>query len=230
LGSITVGGGNMQIGLLVIATNKYIEFLPNLLKGVKKNFLKKHDIEVFLFTNHPNVKDVTVIQTEHKPWPWMTLGRYHLFQKLKEYSKKDYYYYIDVDMLILGEVGEEIFGERVATIHGKFKKRPGNYDRNSKSLAYISEEEISKNVIAPYFCGGFQGGSKYLDDSAELARRIDIDWSNGVIAEWHDESHWNRYLLDNPPTVVLPHTYCSTKQNENSKISIVKKNEKELRR
>jgi len=219
----------MQIGLLVIATNKYIEFLPNLLDSVKRNFLKNHNVEIFLFTNNSNIDDVTVIPTEHKPWPWMTLGRYQLFQKLKEYPKKDYYYYIDVDMLVLGDVGEEIFGERVATIHGKFKKRPGNYDRNPKSLAYISEEEIPRDVIAPYYCGGFQGGSEFLEDAAILASRIDIDFQNGVMAEWHDESHWNRYLLDFAPDVVLPSIYCNLKHDEKAKIAVVKKDAADLR-
>lgn len=219
----------MQVGLIVIATNKYIDFAPALLETVEKNFLKGHNVEVFLFTNQPFSGNVTIIPTEHREWPWMTLGRYHLIQQLRDYPKKDYYYYIDVDMLVLGEVGEEIFGERVAAIHGKFKKKPGNYDRNPNSLAYISEEEIPRNVIAPYYCGGFQGGSKYLDDAKELARRIDKDWSNNVIAEWHDESHWNRYLLDCPATVVLPSTYCNSKHDEKAKIAVVKKDENLLR-
>jgi histo-blood group ABO system transferase len=219
----------MQIGLIIIATNKYIDFAPALLETVEKNFLKNHNVEVFLFTNQHFTGNVTIIPTEHREWPWMTLGRYHLIQQLNNYPKKEYYYYIDVDMLVLGEVGEEIFGERVATIHGKFKKRAGNYDRNPKSLAYISEEEIPKNVIAPYYCGGFQGGSKYLEDAEELAKRIDIDFKNGVIAEWHDESHWNRYLLDFAPDVVLPSIYCNLKHDEKAKIAVVKKDAADLR-
>jgi histo-blood group ABO system transferase len=219
----------MQIGLIVIATNKYIDFLRPLLDSVNQNFLVNHDVEIFLFTNQSFDGNVTIIPTEHKPWPWMTLGRYHLIQQLRDYPKKDYYYYIDVDMLVLGKVEDEIFGKRVATIHGKFKKRPGNYDRNPKSLAYISEDEIPLGSIAPYYCGGFQGGSDYLDDARELAKRIDADWANGVIAEWHDESHWNRYLLDNLPDVVLPSTYCNLKHDENAKIAVVKKDISEVR-
>jgi len=219
----------MQVGLIVVATNRYIEFAPELLKSVEKYFLKNHSVEVFLFTNQSFNGNVTIIPTEHKAWPWMTLGRYHLIQQLENYSKKDYYYYIDVDMLILSEVVEEIFGNRVATIHGKFRKKAGNYDRNPNSLAYISEHEIPKNIIAPYYCGGFQGGSNYLTDAKILADRIDADYKNGVIAEWHDESHWNRYLLDSPPDVVLSHYYCNTKHNEKTKIGIVKKDANSLR-
>ena len=212
----------MNVGLIVIATNKYISFVPQLLESVSKYFLKNHTVETFLFTNQFFDGNVTVIPTEHRLWPWMTLGRYHLIKQLKNYSKKDYYYYIDADMIFLDYVNEEIFGDRVAAIHGKFKKKPGNYDRNPQSLAYISEKEIPKNTLAPYYCGGFQGGKYYLDDCEELARRIDIDESNNVTALWHDESHWNRFLLDYPPTVVLSDEYCSQKE-KNAKILIVKK-------
>jgi histo-blood group ABO system transferase len=218
----------MNVGLIIIATQKYIEFVPRLLESIEKFFLKGHDVEIFLFTDCQFSGNVTIIPTQHKPWPWMTLGRYHLIQQLKNYPQKDFYYYIDADMALLDSVGDEIFGERVAAIHGKFKKKPGNYDRNPQSLAYISEQEISKNALAPYYCGGFQGGSNYLDDAAELARRIDIDDKNSVMAAWHDESHWNRYLLDVPPTIVLSDAYCSQKE-KNAKILIVKKNVDEVR-
>jgi histo-blood group ABO system transferase len=213
----------MNIGLIVIATNKYLEFIPQLIESVEKNFLTNHNIEIFLFTNQPFAGPVTIIPTDHRSWPWMTLGRYHLIQQLKNYSKKDYYYYIDADMLVIDNVGDEIFGKRVAAIHGKFKKKPGNFDRNPQSLAYVPPE-----ITNPYFCGGFQGGSNYLHDAEELARRIDIDYNNGIIALWHDESHWNKFLLDHPADVVLPHHYCSQKEKD-AKILIVKKDAVKVR-
>jgi histo-blood group ABO system transferase len=153
----------------------------------------------------------------------MTLGRYHLIKKLKNYPKKDYYYYIDADMLVTDTIGDEIFGNRVAAIHGKFKKKPGNFDRNPKSLAFVPDE-----ITRPYFCGGFQGGKNYVDDAEILADRIDTDFKNGIIALWHDESHWNRYCLDFPPDTILSHRYCSQK-GKDAKILIVKKNKAEVR-
>jgi histo-blood group ABO system transferase len=215
---------SINIGLIVIATNKYIEFVPQLVASVEKNFLKNHNVEIFLFTNQQFKGNVTVIPTEHRPWPWMTLGRYHLIQTLKEYPKKDYYYYIDADMLVVGDVSDEILGDRVAAIHGKFKKKAGNFDRNPLSLAYVPPE-----ISNPYFCGGFQGGSKYIEDAEQLAKNIDTDFNKDIVALWHDESHWNRYCLDNPPTVILPYTYCDTKTTRVSKIVIVRKDSKEVR-
>lgn len=219
----------MQIGIIIIATNKYIDFVPTLIDSLNAYFLVNHDKEIFLFTNQPYNGNVTIIPTDHQEWPWMTLGRYHIIQQLENYPKKDYYFYIDADMKVLDYVGDEILGRRVATIHGRFKKKPGTYDRNPDSLAYISKEEIPVDTIAPYYCGGFQGGSDYLADAKILSGRISIDKKNGVTALWHDESHWNRFLLDHPATVVLPHYYCSLKHDDKAKIGVVKKDSNEVR-
>lgn len=212
----------MNIGVIVIATNRYIQFVPDLVESINTYFLTEHDVEIFLFTDG-ELDGVTVIPTEHRPWPWMTLGRYHLIQQLDQCPPKDYYYYIDADMLIVDHVGEEIFGKRVAAIHGKFKKKHGNFDRNIRSMAYVPP-----HITAPYFCGGFQGGSEYINDAYNLAHLIDIDTKNNVIAAWHDESHWNRYLLAYLPDVILPHHYCSQKPKD-AKILIVKKSKSSVR-
>jgi histo-blood group ABO system transferase len=37
---------------------------------------------------------------------------------------------------------------------------------------------------------------------------IDEDLEKGIIAVWHDESHWNRYCIDNTPTTILSPSYC----------------------
>lgn len=42
-----------------------------------------------------------------------------------------------------------------------------------------------------------------------MDRAVAEDETNGLVAVWHDESHWNRYLLDHPPDVELPPSYCS---------------------
>ena len=69
-----------------------------------------------------------------------------------------------------------------------------------------------------------------------IADRVNKDLEKGVIALWHDESHMNRYLLDNPPTLALSPEYCYAEEfigtnypHQNPKIIALKKNHAELR-
>ena len=57
---------------------------------------------------------------------------------------------------------------------------------------------------------GFQGGKtdNFIKAMYAMKQAIDEDLNINYIARWHDESHWNRYLLDNPPTVILDPSYC----------------------
>jgi histo-blood group ABO system transferase len=61
-----------------------------------------------------------------------------------------------------------------------------------------------------YFAGGFNGGSsiEFLKMCDKISTNIEKDLQNGYIAIWHDESHLNRYFLDNPPTKILDPGYC----------------------
>jgi histo-blood group ABO system transferase len=89
-----------------------------------------------------------------------------------------------------------------------------------------------------YYAGGFNGGStkRFLEMAEVLADRVTKDLENGVIALWHDESHMNRYLIDNPPTLSLTPSYCFAEEMMNNpeyphqpKIIALKKNHSELR-
>lgn len=200
----------MKVGLLIIATNKYIQFLQPLIESADKYLLKNNEVTYFIFTNQSieinSVRDVVKINVDHREWPWMTLGRYKIFTDNSDtLSQMDYLYYCDVDMLFVSDVGTEILSERVATQHpGYFGKR-GTPETNFNSLAFVHPQEPMQ-----YFAGGFNGGSseEYLKMASVISKNIDIDFSNGIIAIWHDESHINRYFIDNPPTKILDPSYC----------------------
>lgn len=199
-----------NVGLLIIATNKYIQFLQPLITSADEFFCQDSKVTYFVFTDQKiNIKskrDIVKTNVDHKEWPWMTLGRYKIFDNInKELSQMDYLYYCDVDMKFVGNVGEEIFSERVATQHPGFIGRRGTPEINPASLACVHNNENMQ-----YFAGGFNGGSslEYLKMSKTISQNIDIDYSKGIIAIWHDESHMNRYFIDNPPTKILNPSYC----------------------
>jgi histo-blood group ABO system transferase len=230
----------MKICILTIATNKYIQFVERLLDNIDRSFLNGHEIDCLLFTDHAveTSDNVRVCQIDHEPWPMPTLKRYNYFMKEKEFiSKFDYCFYFDVDMAIIGDVGEEVLGDLVATMHpyqSFYQPTDRSYDRNPKSLAYVplgDEGEL-------YYAGGFNGGKTecFLEMAEVIANRVNKDLEKGVVALWHDESHMNRYLIDNPPSVSLTPTYCFAEEMMNNpqypfepKIIALKKNHDELR-
>jgi histo-blood group ABO system transferase len=233
----------MKICILNIATNKYIQFVEPLLDSIEENFLNGHEISALVFTNHEieeSSENVKIVQIEHEPWPIPTLKRYHYFMKEAEYiSQFDYCFYMDVDMRIVGKVGDEILGNLVATQHPGFWYKSVDefsYERRPESKAYIPYGEGKM-----YYAGGFNGGKPehFLKMSETIVNNVEEDFKNNLIAVWHDESHMNRYLVNNPPTVELTPSYCypeSVKFNPTSwnvpfepKILALEKNHAEVR-
>jgi histo-blood group ABO system transferase len=202
----------MKICILNIATNKYLQFVNPLLDSIDENFLNGHDISALVFTNHElDVESdrIKISTIEHEPWPIPTLKRYHYFMKEAEYiSQFDYCFYMDVDMEIVGKVGDEILGDLVATKHpGMWNKSPDEftYERRNESTAYVPYGEGKM-----YYAGGFNGGKPeyFLKMSKTIVDNIEKDFQNNLIAVWHDESHMNRYLISNPPSTELTPSYC----------------------
>ena len=67
-------GGFMKICILNIATNKYIQFVEQLLESVEENFLNGHDISALVFTDHEieEVSDnVKISQIDHEPYQFL---------------------------------------------------------------------------------------------------------------------------------------------------------------
>ena len=225
----------MKIGLLIISTNKYVEFLHSLITSADEFFLLNLEVTYYVFTNQEiNLKTnrtVVKIDVEHKSWPWMTLGRYDIFSSNEEIlSTMDYLFYCDVDMRFVDVVGDEILSDRVATQHPGFYDRRGVPENRPQSLAFVSD---STNM--QYFAGGFNGGTseEYLKMSEILSKNIKIDFENGIIAIWHDESHMNRYFINNPPSKILSPSYCyaeSTNIPFQKRLIALNKNHQEIRK
>jgi len=203
-----------KVGLLCIATGKYDQYIPPLYTSVKKYFFTKDEVTMFVFTDQeiPEEEGIVKIQQEHLGWPGATLKRYHIFDNNKEVlSKMDYLFYCDADMRFNAPVGREILptpenNNLVGTEHpGFYGGRRGTYDENPTSKAYVGPSEGKI-----YFAGGFNGGTsqEFLKMCAHIKTNIDEDLKKNYIALWHDESHMNRYFIDNPPKMLNPgHCY-----------------------
>lgn len=198
-----------NVGLLVMATGKYTTFVPPLIDSAEKYFCRNHKVTYFVFTDGPietKAKNVVIIYQPRLGWPYDTMMRYHVYYDHREVLEtQDYLFACDADMLFVNEVGDEILSERVATQHPGFVGKRGSYETDPRSLACINDDEGEQ-----YFAGGFYGGSakEVIRIAHTNAQNIDADLAKGVIAVWHDESHWNRYCIDNKPTLILSPSYC----------------------
>lgn len=197
-----------NVGLLVMATGKYVAFVEPLVASANKHFCKNHHVTYFVFTDGETkpLPNVVYIYQPRLGWPYDTMMRFQVYYDNRDLLKgQDFLYACDADMLFVANVGDEIFGKRVATIHPGFYNQRGSYETNPRSKACVWPNEG-----AYYFCGGFYGGiaAEFLQIAKVNAGNIAEDLSKGIIAVWHDESHWNRYCIDHKPTVVLSPSYC----------------------
>lgn len=240
-----------SVNLLIVATAKYTQFLEPLLDSAFEYFLRGHDVNFCVFTDQKwevmgqfekKRYKVHTFEVEHKPWPWATLNRFHFFRRHKiTLPKADFFFYLDADTLIKAPITDEILSDRVAVSHCGYIDQKGlPYETNPLSTAYVAPGEGKQ-----YFGGGFWGFSKNefwkLVDWATAA--IDKDKENGIVPVWHDESVLNKYLVDNPPTLVLSPSYHWPQDNPHiwqkwaklgvsfdCKILLLSKNHKEIRK
>jgi histo-blood group ABO system transferase len=200
------------INLLLVATNKYVRFLPELLASVDKHFFKNSAVDVTIFSDkvisvpeYNHISSVKTLYIEHKPFPYPTLHRFHFFKdNYKHMGNYDYYFYLDVDTLITADISEDILSDSIATQHCGFMNKRGSYETNPKSTAHVYANEGTH-----YFGGGFwgMGGAEFWHLVNHCVKAIDEDEKNGITAVWDDESHLNRYFIDYPPTSILSPSY-----------------------
>ncbi|HDY88863.1 MAG TPA: hypothetical protein ENH82_12225 [bacterium] len=203
-----------RVGLLIVATGKYIDFVGPLLDSADKYFCANHAVTYFVFTDGrlPVRDNLKTIYQKRLGWPRDTLMRHTIYHQHRDILKDmDYLFATDADMLFVDTIGDEILSDRVATLHPGYFNKKGTYEHRKASAAYVKPEEAKH-----YFCGGFNGGSsvEFLKMSRVITENILKDLSQNIIAIWHDESHINRYFVNNIPTKILSPSYCMPSSEE----------------
>lgn len=211
----------MRIAILYICTGAYVYFWEGFYRSFSEKFIPEAEKDYFVFTDADGIyaedtdAHIHRIPQENLGWPGNTLYRFRIFQTIRErLSGFDYVFYLNSNLICLETISGSEFlpGEKdllVVQHPGNYAKRPYRYpyDRNPSSRAYIPYTCLQGRH---YVCGGLNGGkaAAYLDMIAELERRIDADAKQGVIAQWHDESQINRYIIDHPSYRMLPPSYA----------------------
>lgn len=208
-----------MIGILLIATNKYKQFVRPLIDSLDKHFIKTRKLKIYLFTDedefyvqgYDRIKVQQTIIPSYK-FPYASLYRYKVFT-----SRNNYYtshlFYMDVDMKVVADVGDEILSNGLLAVrHPGFDKvGGGSWGNNPKSTSYTLPSKRHA-----YYAGGFQGGKieNYYALMQLLKENIAEDERNGIMAEWHDETHFNKALSELKDFKVLNSSYCMPEQPE----------------
>lgn len=197
----------LTIGLLLISTGQYDQFLQPLIDSVNRHFFPDDDIIIYLFGDKekysfklPARISIIVTQIKHEPWPAGTLFRYkHFDNASRKMEFTNYLFYLDADMILVGDVTDEILfkdGDKadiIVTRHPGFYNNSdwGSHNCSEWSKAYLRPDERHR-----YVAGGFQGGEtgRFLEMVEILAHNIDDDYKRGVIAEHNDENHINWFV------------------------------------
>ncbi len=228
-----------RVALAAVATGRYDVYAYEMIESARTYFCKDHDVHYFIFTDSeikPELDDVTQVFQKRLGWPYDTLMRFAIYLQHKDlFDTYDYIYAIDADMLFVAPVGSEIFAERVVTQHPGYTQNRGTYETNPISTAYVAPHEGTY-----YVAGGFYGGERepFFAMLRTLVNQIETDLNKNYIAVWHDESHLNRYCIDNPPAKILSPSYCYPQNAQNypairhlkRKLVAIDKNHQEVRK
>ena len=66
------------LGFLVVATNKYIQFVAPLVESMYEHLDAGFQLRIFVFTDSKTVPDGTIrVEQEHRPWPLQSESEPH---------------------------------------------------------------------------------------------------------------------------------------------------------
>lgn len=191
-----------KIGIFYICTGKYSIFWKRFYESAEQYFCPDNEKKYFLFTDDTSLEygaNVQFMHQEKMGWPYDTLMRFHLFNKVKEEALQlDYLFFFNANMVFLRTIkpreilptGSDKF---VSVIHPYYYETPltAPFEKNPDSLAYFDPAKAKH-----YYQGCLSGGTaaEYLEMSRLLIENIDKDLKKDIISVWWDESHMNVYL------------------------------------
>lgn len=236
----------MKVAIIFIGTEKYLNFLPSWYESCETHLLPNIEKKYIIFTDGEVSEapdNAIVYNQKHLEWPYITLYRFKMiknaFEDIKEY---DWMLFLDADMRVVDTVNpEDLFDEtkKYIGVHHPchylqmppHNQSPGAFEIRSFSNAAVNEDDNTEI----YYQGCVWGGKvpDVLHMIEELDKRIDEDHEKGVIAQWHDESHLNKFYAEHyedvnviPPSFAYPELFSDQCTFEPKIVHLSKDNSK----
>lgn len=211
----------MRTSIVFIGTGKYINFLPRYYDSIKKHLAVDSEKRFHIFTDQTGFAswpaDANVYQIQHMQWPFITLLRYKFMSlAIDRIADADNCLFVDADLMWNSETSiNELFGEKshFGVQHPGFVFDPSKatFERRIESKAHV----IESDDLSTYWQGCLWGAKS--DQFSSMVRclsdNVDSDLEKKVVAIWHDESHLNRYFIDNKSDVNTLHPGFATPEN-----------------
>ena len=195
----------MKIAIFTISLGKYDIFFKDFYESVNEKFLPNHDKTFFVFTDKKfeDRKNIIQIHQDKMGWPYDSMMRFHLLNKIKdEIIKYDYVFFFNVNMFAVQTINEEVLpDESNDFLMGC--NHPLHFHQAPHFLPYERNKEISCAINFTegkyYYQGCFNGGrtKEFLEMSETLSKNVDEDLKKNLETYVSTaESNLNIYLYE----------------------------------
>ncbi len=237
----------MKVAIIFIGTFKYLDFLPKYYESSEKHLFPGVEKQYFVFTDGDlggELPDnITVVPQEHLPFPYITLYRFDIIKRsMDSIGEYDYLLFMDADTQVVSNIEcEDMFDPKKPLMGVQHpchllgmdphKNFPGAFETNPASLCHVTVSDDTSMYWQACVWGGRMDYITKLIDTLDY--RVKADDSNGIVAVWHDESHINKYFIENKTLVntldscyAHPEVFDSLMEDEPKIVHLAKENSK----
>jgi hypothetical protein len=196
-----------KIAIFYICTGKYDIFWHDFHKSAEKHFCENFEKHYFVFTDSQSIsssENVSVIYQDNLGWPMIACYRYRILLRVEaELKGFKAMAFFNANAMFVDDVSyEDFFGNiqqsLVCALHPLFpKENAANapFETRVESTAYVPLENRYHYCQSAISAGTAESYMKML---RILAANTEADLARGIVALWHDESHWNSYVNNDP--------------------------------